>query len=216
MLILPIAPPGSGKSTLVTRLRQQLADMVVVAPDTIRRDFYGVQFDRRVEPLVWAHVRLAVEGHLRLGRRWIALDATNLTRRQRRPFIRLARRYGRPVVGARLSIPLTEVLRRNAGRRGEPMRYVPEAIVRRKAASLEPPSPAEGITYLWQGEDADDLLAFLRALPRSAVDPSPPKAHNGRELPPSPPNGILGDGCQVVGHRTKGGAYGQRAYLRHD
>lgn len=141
MLLLTIGLPGSGKSALLKRLGLPRPDMAVVTPDRIRWEFFGVTFDPAVEPEVWTVVRAAVRGNLRRGRS-VALDATNLTRAWRSGWLRLARRYGHPVVGVHFDLSLKQVRKQNRMR--VPEWVVPEAVIAEMARMLEPPTEAEG------------------------------------------------------------------------
>jgi predicted kinase len=68
------------------------------------------------------------------------VDATNLTPRERRPYIRLAGDYGCAAVAVFFDVPLEICLERNRRRR----RVVPEEALRKLASRLVPPSTAEG------------------------------------------------------------------------
>jgi predicted kinase len=70
------------------------------------------------------------------------VDATHLTPAERRPYVRIARRYGCAVEALHFDVPLEVCLARNRGR----ARVVPEQAVRAMAAKLVPPSVVEGFS----------------------------------------------------------------------
>ena len=74
------------------------------------------------------------------GARVSYVDATNITRRDRSHFFRIAERFGCVVDVLYFDTPLEVCLERNRRR----SRCVPEDAVRRMAARLEPPTRAEG------------------------------------------------------------------------
>lgn len=159
MLLLTIGLPGSGKSALIHKLGLPRPDVAVIAPDRIRWELFGVTFDPAVEPDVWTVVRAAVRGNLRRGRS-VVLDATNLTRAQRSGWLRMARRYGHPVVGVYFDLPLDRVLKQN--RQRDPAWVVPEAAIAEMARLLEPPSEGEGFQVVVTIRDALDDAAVSR------------------------------------------------------
>ena len=70
------------------------------------------------------------------------IDATNLTRRERRPYIKIAADYGASAEAIYFDTPLETCMERNRARK----RSVPEEILRMMAAKLQMPSTEEGFT----------------------------------------------------------------------
>jgi len=68
------------------------------------------------------------------------VDATNITRHERRAYIRIAEWYGASAEAVFFDVPLEACLERNRRR----ARVVPEEAVRRMAQRLVPPSEDEG------------------------------------------------------------------------
>ena len=68
------------------------------------------------------------------------VDATNLTRKHRRPFIKIAQHMGCRCEAVYFNLSLEECLRRNAMRR----RQVPEDAIRTLAERLQVPEITEG------------------------------------------------------------------------
>lgn len=112
----------------------------MVSSDKIRRGLVS-RFDRKREPEVWRGVERRLREQLRTGGDFV-LDATNWTRRMRRPYIRMARRRGYRVVAVFFDRRLQTLLRRNRGRKP----YTPAEVVRWFHESLEPPERSEGFS----------------------------------------------------------------------
>ena len=77
---------------------------------------------------------------LELGRPVTFIDATNLTPRERRAYLRMGELYGAGVEAVFFDVPLAVCLERNRGRD----RVVPADVVERMAAKLRAPTREEG------------------------------------------------------------------------
>lgn len=131
--------PASGKSTFRAQILARHPHIRVVSPDDLRPVVYGQTFDPSHEPVLW-QIAYTLLGHwLRRGDPTI-FDATNLTRRVRRPLLEAALRHGSRAWAMYFRVPLDLALSRNASRH----RMVPEDKVREMADRLEPPSVEEG------------------------------------------------------------------------
>ncbi|MEW6423361.1 MAG: AAA family ATPase [Bacillota bacterium] len=139
-LIILIGPPAAGKSTWRQQFRGE-----VICPDDIRRELFGVQYDPRVEPLVWrlAYKRLARA--LAAGKE-VCFDATNLTRARRRPLIKIGKEADATIEALVFLRDLRELLERDARR--PPGKRVGEKVLKAKYAQLEMPTREEGFDQL--------------------------------------------------------------------
>jgi len=72
------------------------------------------------------------------------VDATNLTPKERRPYVQLAEHYGCDVRAIYFDVPLEVCRRRNRRRR----RNVPEEAMQRMARKLVPPTRKEGFAKI--------------------------------------------------------------------
>lgn len=134
-LIVLVGLPGSGKSTWAAerllnalstdRLRELLVDDAAI--QTANAD-------------VFRHLRALVRTRLRLKLEATCVDATNLTRKERRVWIRIARELGAEPEAIWFDVPLDECNRRNALR----SRVVPEDVMDRFAKKFTPPELSEG------------------------------------------------------------------------
>lgn len=138
-IVLAIGLPGSGKSTYFTR-----RGITPLSSDLLRRLLYDDSTDQRLPHLVFRALRYLLRARLLAGRRVNYVDATNLTRRDRSHFFRIAEDFGCAVDAIYFDVPLEECLERNRRRR----RRVPEGAVRRMASKLEPPSDEEGFRHI--------------------------------------------------------------------
>ena len=80
--------------------------------------------------------------HLELRRPVTYIDATNLTPRERRPYIKIAQMHDCDVEALFFDRPIALCKQRNRKR----LRVVPEDVLDRMAARLRPPTLEEGFT----------------------------------------------------------------------
>ncbi|UNC93443.1 ATP-binding protein [Candidatus Contubernalis alkaliaceticus] len=139
-LVVMVGLPASGKST-VTR-DYQCRGYGVVNPDSIRLRF-GIQYSGELEKEIWTIAYAELKGFLKLGKD-VVFDATNLTRTQRKPLIKIAKSYGAKVTAHTLSTPLELCLERNENRDAP----VPRETIIKKEKMLVPPSPEEGFDQI--------------------------------------------------------------------
>lgn len=85
-------------------------------------------------------MRELLRDRIALGASLSIVDATNLLRKHRRAFIRIAKYSGCRCEAIWFDTPLDECLRRNAVRD----RNVPESAIREMARRMEPPTTEEG------------------------------------------------------------------------
>ena len=134
-LILTVGLPGSGKSTYLAQLGAN-----AISSDEIRRLIADDVLDQSMNARVFTVVRYLVRQRLAAGRPITYVDATHLTRWERRPYVLLARRYGCRLEALFFDVPVETCIARNRTRQ----RVVPEAAIREMAAKLTPPTRQEG------------------------------------------------------------------------
>ncbi|HWP85277.1 MAG TPA: ATP-binding protein [Terriglobia bacterium] len=138
-LILAIGLPGSGKSTYFRRRGIQ-----PLSSDTLRGWLLDDETDQSQQGVVFSTLRSLLELRLRLGRRKTYVDATNLTRKERRPYAQLAAKHGCELRAIYFDVPLAVCKRRNRRRK----RRVPEEVMERMARRLAPPTREEGFARI--------------------------------------------------------------------
>ena len=127
--------PGSGKSTW---LRQFAPD--VLSSDDIRTELTGDAGDQSANAHVFFRLRARLAERLATGKQVTYVDATNLTRRDRRPWILAARTAKARLEAVWFDTPREVCQARNSARG----RQVPAHVIDAMAAKFTPPSEAEG------------------------------------------------------------------------
>jgi predicted kinase len=131
--------PGSGKSTYLERLGVR-----ALSSDAVRGLLADDETDQGIHREVFATLRYLLRRRLALKRPVTYLDATHLTPRERRPYVKMGQIFGCSVEAVHFDVPL-EVCRERNRRRG---RMVPEDVLERMAAKLTPPTVEEGFSVV--------------------------------------------------------------------
>jgi predicted kinase len=154
---LAIGLPACGKSTW---FRQQ--GIIPLASDELRILLADDVNEQRYQARIFETLLHLLHVRLDLGRPVSYIDATNLVREQRKPFVDVAKQRGCRLEAIFFDVPLDICLARNAARE----RQVPEDVMRRMAAALEPPTPEEGfariVTVGADGQTLSDTAASHR------------------------------------------------------
>ena len=138
-IVITVGLPGSGKSTYRKR-----RGVNAISSDEIRHLIADDSEDQSVHAQVFATIRYLIRQRIAAGRVVTYVDATHLTRWERRPYVRLARKYGCEVEAIFFDVPVETCVRRNR-RRG---RVVPEEVIRAMAELMEPPTVGEGLARI--------------------------------------------------------------------
>ena len=85
-------------------------------------------------------LRNLLKQRIELGRPVTYIDATNLSRRERKPYLKIAQAHDCEIEAIFFDVPLEVCRRRNRARR----RVVPEEAIEKMAQRLQPPSIGEG------------------------------------------------------------------------
>ena len=134
-IVIMVGLPGSGKSTYLKR-----RGLNAISSDEVRRLIADEPADQTIHARVFATIRYLIRQRLTVGRPVTYVDATHLTRWERRPYIRLARRYGVTIDALFFDTPVEVCIVRNKRRE----RVVPEEAIRRMAGVMQPPVIEEG------------------------------------------------------------------------
>lgn len=138
-IVVLVGLPGSGKSTYLERLGVR-----ALSSDAIRGLLADDETDQGIHREVFATLRYLLRRRLALKRPVTYLDATHLTPRERRPYVKMGQIFGCSVEAVHFDVPL-EVCRERNRRRG---RMVPEDVLERMAAKLTPPTVEEGFSVV--------------------------------------------------------------------
>ena len=134
-MVLTIGLPGSGKTTWFKR-----RGVTPLSSDTLRTILFDSITEQRYQSLVFSTLRSLLRARLIAKMPWNYVDATNLSPRERRQWIRMAKDFGYEVHAVFFDVPVEVCLERNRKRE----RVVPEDVMQRMAAKLKPPTFAEG------------------------------------------------------------------------
>jgi len=134
-IVITVGLPGSGKTTYLARL-----GVNAISSDEIRRLLADDPSEQSIHDRVFATIRYLVRQRIAVGRPATYVDATHLTRWERRPYVQLARRYGCTLEALYFDVPVEICIRRNRKRH----RIVPDQAIRAMADRLEPPTKKEG------------------------------------------------------------------------
>lgn len=127
--------PGSGKSTWVEQ-----SGAIALSSDEIRRLISDDPANQTIHRRVFGILRYLIRNRLELGRPYTFVDATNLTRKERRPYIKLGELYDCDVEAVFFDVAVEICQERNRLR----PRIVPEQAILEMANRLVPPTLEEG------------------------------------------------------------------------
>lgn len=134
-IVLAVGLPGSGKSTFFAR-----RGINALSSDALRLMLADNENDQTIHTTVFAALRYLARRRLELHRPVTYIDATSLTRRVRKPWIKLAREAGASIEALWFDVPLETCQARNAARG----RVVPGHVLSLMAARFIQPSVEEG------------------------------------------------------------------------
>ena len=127
--------PGSGKSTWA-----KTHSVAVLSSDNLRYLLADDETDQTIHREVFATMRYLLRRRIELRRPLTFVDATNITRRERRVYIKLAQIYECAVEAVYFDTPVEICKARNANR----TRVVPDGVIDAMFARIAPPTVSEG------------------------------------------------------------------------
>lgn len=138
-LIITVGLPGSGKSTYLARM-----GVNAISSDEVRRLIADDPHDQTMHARIFSVVRYLIRQRIAAGRPVTYVDATHLTPWERKPYVKLAARYGCTLEALFFDVPVEICMARNQARD----RVVPEEAIRKMARLMIPPSIEEGFAEI--------------------------------------------------------------------
>jgi predicted kinase len=140
-IVLLVGLPGSGKSTWAqSKVTPGISG--VLSSDAVRELLVDDANNQNIHARVFRVLRELLKHRLELRRPVTYIDATNLTPRERRPYIKLAELFDSEIEAVFFDVPAKECILRNRGRQ----RIVPDEVIGMMAAKLVPPDEQEGFS----------------------------------------------------------------------
>jgi predicted kinase len=138
-VVLTIGLPGSGKTSWFRRRA-----ITPLSSDLLRMMLFDDIAEQRYQDLVFSTLRYLLRARMIAHMPWNYVDATNLSPRERRGWIKMAQEFGYEVHAVFFDVPVEVCTERNT-RRG---RMVPEDVMQRMAGKLRPPTFDEGFSKI--------------------------------------------------------------------
>ena len=138
-IVVLVGLPGSGKSTFLER-----SGLPAISSDAVRGWLADDPADQTIHRRVFQTIRYLLNQRISIGRPVTYVDATHLTVRERRPYLRLGGLRDCDVEALWLDVPLEVCLERNRNR----SRVVPEAAMRDMARRMVAPTVEDGFSQV--------------------------------------------------------------------
>lgn len=138
-VVLAVGLPGSGKTTWYKR-----RGVTPLSSDAVRQILFDDPTEQHHQDLVFGTLRSLLRARLIARMPMNYVDATNLSPKERRHWIKMARDFGYEVQAVYFDVPLEVCMERNRRRN----RVVPEDVMHRMAAKLKPPTFDEGFSKI--------------------------------------------------------------------
>ena len=138
-IVIAVGLPGSGKSTYLARL-----GVNAISSDEVRRLMADDRHDQSMNARIFSVMRHLICQRIAAGRPVTYVDATHLTRWERKPYVKMMQRNGCILEALFFDVPVEICLARNQERE----RVVPEAAIRKMAQQMSPPSKDEGFAEI--------------------------------------------------------------------
>lgn len=138
-VVLTIGLPGSGKTSWFRRRA-----ITPLSSDLLRMMLFDDISEQRYQDLVFSTLRYLLRARMIARMPWNYVDATNLSPRERRGWIKMAQEFGYEVHAVFFDVPVEVCAERNL-RRG---RMVPDDVMQRMSGKLRAPTFEEGFSKI--------------------------------------------------------------------
>lgn len=156
LFIMMVGIPGSGKSTVANRYSDTIG-IKVYSSDEYRKKILGNEEDQSNNRAIFNALERDIEEAFRKDED-VIFDATNITRKNRIPWVNKAKKYGYITKAVVMTTKLDECISRN-NKRG---RVVPQDVIVNMVKRYECPHYCEGFDdILLYKEDSDDVSTSL-------------------------------------------------------
>lgn len=143
-IVIMVGAPGSGKSTFVEKYKTTHPDMVFLSSDQLRSVFGKNENDQSVSAQVFQHMEREVD-RLLFENKDVCIDATNMHRKSRKPWVDLAKKHGARLEAYVFVAGRDILVERNKKRGASGGRDVPADVIDRMLNNYVVPSAEEGI-----------------------------------------------------------------------
>ncbi len=144
-LIIIAAIPAMGKSTYANKLAQSNQNLVIVCPDTYRKNVTGNESDMSRDGFIWGQLIPEAFKLAKLDGNDAVMDATNCTIKRRKEIIKMGKEAGYSIFECHYFEPNVELaFKRNKSRE----RFVPESVILNFAQKWEIPTLYEGFSAI--------------------------------------------------------------------
>lgn len=155
-----IGLPASGKSTLIKELervcKSRNESVTAISSDNIRLELCGTMEDQSKNDEVFKTFHSRVKRSLSGGQS-VIVDATNVDKKSRRAFLKIADRCKVGKIAVWLDTSKSVCLKRNKQRE----RFVPEFVIDRMAAKFRKPTTDEGFDSVVMVTDKTKLINVI-------------------------------------------------------
>lgn len=141
VLMMTVGAPGSGKSTWAKTFAQAKS-LTYLSSDEQRAKFGTSENDQSVTPRVFSYLKDKVGQLLSVGIS-VMLDATNMSKKDRKDFLEKAKSHNAYTIAAVFEVDKNTLIKRNVERGAKGGRNVPEEVLDRMLNKYQRPDETE-------------------------------------------------------------------------